>query len=241
MHRRKAFTLVELLVVIGIIALLIAILLPALRKAKDMAQRTVCGSQMRQLTAAWMIYANDNKGTMVSCDTAKYGWVTDLGAGQTIEQTIKNGALYKYLNSIKVYKCPTEQTTTRLCTYSLNNYLGTRSPGVWSDWYEIMKLSSIRRTSETIVFIEENDSRGYNMGGFVEWYPLTVTPGQWVDYVAGWHLGGANFSFADGHVENWQWYDPRTLKVTDFYQTTPNNKDLERLRTALVTWPRKSP
>ncbi|MCY2952664.1 MAG: hypothetical protein NTU53_11940, partial [Planctomycetota bacterium] len=134
-------------------------------------------------------------------------------------------------------RCPTDQIATRLCTYSLNNYLGTRDRGSWSHVYEITKLSTIRKTSESIVFIEENDSRGYNMGGFVEWYPLTVSPGQWVDPVAAWHLGGANFSFADGHVEYWRWYDPRTPKINDFYQSTPNNKDLERLRRGMVTWP----
>jgi prepilin-type processing-associated H-X9-DG protein/prepilin-type N-terminal cleavage/methylation domain-containing protein len=237
MRRNKAFTLVELLVVIGIIAVLVAMLLPALRRAKDIAQRTMCGSQMRQVTSAWMIYASDNKGTLVSCDSAPWGWVTDPAGGKTIEQTIKTGLLYPYLKSMKVYRCPTDQIATRLCTYSLNNYLGTRDRGSWSHVYEITKLSTIRKTTESIVFIEENDSRGYNMGGFVEWYPLTVNPGQWVDPVAAWHLGGANFSFADGHVEYWRWYDPRTAKINDFYQSTPNNKDLERLRIGMVTWP----
>jgi prepilin-type N-terminal cleavage/methylation domain-containing protein/prepilin-type processing-associated H-X9-DG protein len=61
---RKGFTLVELLVVIGIIALLISILLPALNKARDAATTVVCSSRLRQLMQGVLLYANDNKGVM---------------------------------------------------------------------------------------------------------------------------------------------------------------------------------
>ena len=62
MRRQKGFSLVELLVVVGIVALLIAMLLPALTRAKEQAQRTACAAQLRQLTAAVVAYGIENRG-----------------------------------------------------------------------------------------------------------------------------------------------------------------------------------
>ena len=59
-NNNKGFTLIELLVVIAIIALLLAILMPSLKKAKELGQRVVCLNSVRQLTLAWRMYANDN-------------------------------------------------------------------------------------------------------------------------------------------------------------------------------------
>ena len=64
MSRRRAFTLVELLVVIGIIALLIAMLLPVLSKAKENARAVACQSNQRQLATGFLLFAQDNKGQL---------------------------------------------------------------------------------------------------------------------------------------------------------------------------------
>ena len=73
MRQKKAFTLVELLVVIGIIALLIAILLPALSKAKKQAMRVVCMSNLRQLATAVAMYETENRGQIPYCSVGVAG------------------------------------------------------------------------------------------------------------------------------------------------------------------------
>src|SRR5215469_17924269 len=84
---RRGFSLVELLIVIGIIAALLAILLPALSAAREHAKRVQCMSNMRQLTAAWLMYANDNRGRFCSSEVQDYtddGKVSSITGGNPV-------------------------------------------------------------------------------------------------------------------------------------------------------------
>src|SRR5690242_11573182 len=87
------FTLVELLVVVGIIAVLVAILLPSASKAREMAKRTTCLSNLRQLGTAWVAFAADHDGQLVSASTNATGWAD---AGNTDTDIIR-GQLFKYV------------------------------------------------------------------------------------------------------------------------------------------------
>ena len=101
---RRAFTLVELLVVIGIIGLLIAFLMPALGKAREQSIRIKCASNLRQIGIGAMAYAADNKGALPYNESANPFYVANRsGSGRWADSRPR---WQKYVKSVDCFYCP---------------------------------------------------------------------------------------------------------------------------------------
>jgi prepilin-type N-terminal cleavage/methylation domain-containing protein len=134
-HRRRAFTLVELLVVVGIIAILVAILLPSLMRARESARRVVCGTQLRQFAIALRMYAQDNRGWLpVACayngvynDSQEYTFTASPVTATSITYTGNLVDLFpKYLTDKRIFLCPS----------FMKDALDTNTYSFWFGWAE---------------------------------------------------------------------------------------------------------
>ena len=225
--QQAGFTLIELLVVIAIIAVLMGILMPALRAAKDHATRIQCVGNVKTLGLAWTMYAQDNDSGLVNAmietvaDAKSHGrttpWVLAPAGGQNADietkiQAIKDGALWPYVGKTeKVYRCPADRrinlaTVVAYCSFSLPD--GANGEG-WPPGECVLakKLSDIRRPSDKYIFLEDIDTRGYNVGSWA----FQFTTREWIDPLAVWHKDRSTMGYADGHAEMHQWHDKSFL------------------------------
>lgn len=246
--RRQGFTLIELLAVIATIAILAALLLPILSRAKVKAQRTACFSNLRQLGVAWQMYYTDNGELLVpsypgSPDVWVQGNMTNA-AEAVNPDLIAQGKLYHYSQNTSIYHCPSDigvqignQLVPSVRSYSMNCFMGARDPSLppipdTSIGYVnfFAKDSDLPRPSELWVTLDE-DERSINDGFFI-----TDPGGQtWFDFPAtSEHRHNFSFTlnFADGHSEVWRHTDPRTMQLSAPETDQFGNKDLDRLARA---------
>jgi prepilin-type N-terminal cleavage/methylation domain-containing protein/prepilin-type processing-associated H-X9-DG protein len=208
--RLKAFTLIELLVVISIIAILMAILMPALNRVREQGKRTICLNNTKQMALAWNLYCDDFDGKIVNANThqgergAWVVWEPDMSTSDKI-RNIEQGALFPYVPNIKLYKCPAG-VKGEVCTYSIPDYMNGHLAIAGATPDPLKNRNKIRNPAQQIVFLDE---------GLLTPSSFTIYHYQelWWDQITARHGDGTNFSFSDSHCEYWKWDDPRTVEI----------------------------
>jgi prepilin-type N-terminal cleavage/methylation domain-containing protein/prepilin-type processing-associated H-X9-DG protein len=230
--QHQAFTLVELLVVIAIIGTLASLLLPALGRAKTKAQSTSCLTNLKQLQAGWMLYADENNDTLagsysVGRANQPGSWVLGNAKQDRSSTNLQAGLIFRYAPVVETFRCPADHSTVtgdtslrRSRSYTLNGWMNSS----WDDpFFGASTLTSFRSMphkysqivrpppSRTFIFVDESeksiDDGVWNCDPTAAADPNSSP--QWLNLPTDRHDQGANLSFADGHVEFHRWLWPK--------------------------------
>jgi prepilin-type N-terminal cleavage/methylation domain-containing protein/prepilin-type processing-associated H-X9-DG protein len=241
--RDGGFTLIELLVVIAIIAILAAMLLPALAKAKDQAKLTQCEGNMRQMQLCYHMYVGDNNDYLPPNESSGgddliNSWVHGNAQMDTTTYNITQGLLFPYNTSVAIYVCPSDTRTisagadplhghptaysvpqTRTCSinFAMN---GSTGSGIASGdpWYmgviPYTKHSQIYKPPVSQEFVFGDENEYGVDDGCLATYPANSSYTSWWNLPGSRHSLGCTFSFADGHAEYLKWRGTAVLTWT---------------------------
>jgi prepilin-type processing-associated H-X9-DG protein/prepilin-type N-terminal cleavage/methylation domain-containing protein len=264
----RAFTLVELLVVLTIIGILASLLLPALGRAKSTAQSTSCLNNLSQLQKGWLMYVHDNDDRFPPNISRKLGfdqvsvvvdgrvpWVLGNPKLDTNIANIEAGVLFKHVPSATLFHCPADKSTVRdqpsfrrTRSYSVYGYFNMDAVSdsaldtLNNSDFNLRKLSQLVNPgpSRNWVFLDEHEiSIDDGIFGFQASGP-PPPGGNWIwgAFPGDRHNNGANLSFADGHVEHHRWRARRIIASYPGGKTVIQPDDTANLEDHRWLWER---
>jgi prepilin-type N-terminal cleavage/methylation domain-containing protein/prepilin-type processing-associated H-X9-DG protein len=237
---RHGFTLIELLTVMAIIALMAALLLPALSAARIRGQTVPCLNNLKQLSLSSQMYSADSDGRLAENLPLGKGstnlWVLGsmrVAVDATNQALIRLGKLFPYGSQVAAYRCPVDPSQTngapRVRSYSMNGWVGSRymDLGDYAKGFRtFVRESELAAAGPARLWIIIDEHEASIDDG---WFLVTMDDRQpFASFPATRHARSYTLAFADGHVETYKVRDPNTPLTVG--QVSSVNSDWQRLK-----------
>ena len=236
----QGFTLIELLLVIAIIAILAALLMPALATAQAKGKRTACLNNLKQCALSFQMYSADNDGKLAQnyplAQAEGNCWVLGdmtVKSDSTNVTLIRQGKLFPYASQVALYRCPSDPSRMaglpRVRSYSMNGWIGSRYMETHprpSGFRTFVRESELSTAGPAMIWVIADEHEASIDDA---WFLVTMDDSQpFASYPATRHERSYGLNFGDGHAEFYKLRDPKTHSPAS--QASPYNSDWQRLK-----------